>query len=545
MRVLTIGWDGGYLDEHLFRGSCRIDVEVWANVIPLTSVYFEPPSDWILLKNYLGEVGWREVSRKIRSRLAERPRNVRYVSCGTGRIVEADEAGGLAPGDRVAFVAPVHPAAMERVVLHHHLVTRLPDETSASGSGRLLYSKDRHEAEVQEWSQRVAGWSPFSSPATTSVAGPPVASGPRPAHDDVRPTPLQAAEGAEIVRYCAEAERRGPVQLLSKGDPVQTRRAPTASLRGRRPTAILFGYGNYAKTIVIPNVSDHLEVIGVHEIDPVQVGRHPDRRRAWSTAADHEPDERADTYLIAGYHHCHAALAIGALERGAAAVVEKPIVTTRAQLEELEAAVRRTSCPLFACFQKRYSPFNSMALEDLEVDPGGPISFHCLVYEVPLPERHWYRWMTSGSRLLSNGCHWVDHFLFLNGFPRCTAHSLKLARNGDISVTLDADNGAFFSMVLTDSGSARIGMQNYVELRHHDRTVRIVNDSQYRAEGPRKILRRRHLDRLHGHRRMYREIAARVARKDPGDDVRWNARSCEVVLNLEDACQEALKARRL
>ncbi len=74
---------------------------------------------------------------------------------------------------------------------------------------------------------------------------------------------------------------------------------------------------------------------------------------------------------------------------------------------------------------------NAIAREDLAAAPGQPMSCHCVVYEVPLPRRHWYRWPVSSDRLVSNGCHWVDHFLFLNGFARERSAEAWSAGNGD------------------------------------------------------------------------------------------------------------------
>src|SRR5262249_57472786 len=67
---------------------------------------------------------------------------------------------------------------------------------------------------------------------------------------------------------------------------------------------------------------------------------------------------------------------------------------------------------VFCCFHKRYSAFNALARKDLQMQLGEPISYHCIVYEVPLPPMHWYRWPSSRSRLITNGCHWIDHFHF-------------------------------------------------------------------------------------------------------------------------------------
>ena len=82
---------------------------------------------------------------------------------------------------------------------------------------------------------------------------------------------------------------------------------------------------------------------------------------------------------------------------------------------------------------------------------------------LPLPKLHWYSWPNSGSRLLSNGCHWIDYFLFLNAFSPVTNYSLKVAKNGDSNVFVELENKAVFTMVLTDLGSSRLGVREHIK----------------------------------------------------------------------------------
>ena len=103
-------------------------------------------------------------------------------------------------------------------------------------------------------------------------------------------------------------------------------------------------------------------------------------------------------------------------------------------------------------------------LSDLGVAPGEPVSYHCIVYEVPLPELHWYRWPSSRSRLISNGCHWTDHFLLLNGFAEPVAYDVVESSDGMVNVTVELANGAVFTMAHrrpggTDSSAAIVSMR--------------------------------------------------------------------------------------
>ena len=61
-------------------------------------------------------------------------------------------------------------------------------------------------------------------------------------------------------------------KLKTSGNPVLEKHANSPShLNGKR-RSIIFGYGHYAKTVIIPNLHPDIQVAKVHEIDPMQLG---------------------------------------------------------------------------------------------------------------------------------------------------------------------------------------------------------------------------------------------------------------------------------
>jgi predicted dehydrogenase len=517
MRVRTGGaWADGYLDYARGEGEVRVQVRAVLNLESLDDVYLVRARSVRMLWNYLREVGPRAVWLRVRSRMAEAGRNEKYVSCGVGTVVEAP-AGGPPVGSEVVFLAPSHPSCAERLVLPPELTAPAAGDEAPARPGVVLRLDGSTGARGRWWSE-LRGWSAESG------------------------TPLDPARCAALLRRAGEALRgaewaRAEALPCEAPSPVAERVPAAAGGADGRRTAVLFGYGNYAKVTLLPHVEKFLRLEAVHEIDPTQLPR--DRRAdvAWDTSGWLRDDERPDAVLIAGYHHSHAPLAVETLARGAYAVLEKPLATTRGQLDALERAMGR-SPRLFACFQKRYLRFNEMALQDLGVRPGEPVNYHCVVYEIPLPELHWYRWPASRTRLVSNGCHWLDHFLFLNGFSEPRSWDLAAGPDGTLNVTVVLENGAFFSMVLTDRGSERIGMQEHVELRANDRTVRIENASDYHAESTRGVLRRARANRLDAYGVMYRSIARAVAEGRPGDSPESVLVPTRLVLALEERLAE-------
>ena len=510
-------WLDGVPDGYRCDGDYRIQTVALRNLEPLEGLYFVRPASIRTLLNYLRDVGPVAVARKVLSRSRERARNEKFVSCGIGEVLDAPEGGRYRAGECVGFLLPVGPRCLERIALPEDLLRSVElHEVPSIPEGRILYHAGLPEHLTWDrWWQPVRAWTPYSG------------------------EPLQRAAAEYAVKEAVELIRRtdwSQAMLLPTGasEVATTRRVrPRPARPDRRGSAILFGYGNFAKTTILPHVAPFLRVDRVHEIDPTQMYFSTSQVETWDTSPEAGPADRADAFLIAGYHHTHASLACQALRRGAAAVVEKPFATHHTQLRELVQAMRETEGRVFGCFQRRYHPFNEMALSDLGVDQGDAVDYHCIIHEAPLPELHWYRWPNSRTRLISNGCHWVDHFLFLNDYCDVASYDVLSGPGGTMNCSVALENGAYFTMVLTDHGSDRIGLQDHVELRANGVTAKLVNATRYESENGQRVLRRKRINKLEAYRLMYRSITQRIIDGSPGDSLRSIKHSTSLVLDLE------------
>lgn len=513
LRVLVDDeWVDGYLDYHLGRGQVRIDVRCWAVLGELQEQYFTYTlSDWRRVLNYIRRTGILYLIRKVVSRLRERKRNQKWFSVGLGRIRGHRGKYAWEPGDAVVFGACNHPRCVDRVVVDERFVRPYSEEAS---SGEAI--------DFFDWTMRgpsrsgldaYGGWTPESG---WSV-------------DAEIVNNVLSILGRQL-GSAADPDRQLP--LRNKRSTRERRDAPK-SRPGDDLEAVLFGLGNYAKTVIHPNIADGIEVCTVHEIDPLQLKA----ARGWDVNLDTSgrlrPDEDFDVLFAAGYHHTHTPLAVQSLEAGRDAVVEKPLCTTWRQLERLKQACESGAGRLFAGFHKRYSRFNTWLSDDLEMSDDGAVNYHCIVYEVPLPELHWYNWPNSGSRMLSNGCHWIDHFMYLNDYCRVRDYWGHCASNGDMHVGVELENDASFSMILTDEGSPRLGVRDYVEVRRGDLTARLVDDYKYESENESSVLRRGRKNPMESYERMYESITGDIVDGKPGDELR-TLRSTKLVLSLED-----------
>jgi predicted dehydrogenase len=513
-------WENSALDYHRGPADYRIQVLAFANIEKLSGAYFIPDPSARILWNYLREIGPIGVWRKVISRLQEQRRNEKFLSFGIGEVAQGPTEGRFEFGQRVLFIAPGSPACVERVVLPEVLmVSARGEELCGLSDGTLSHlPKVAEMPPMAEWWNQVRVWNSYSGHGFSEAEASAIAGG---LHDLAKNTDWTKARALPA---------SPPSEIR------ETRVGTSVSVRGssRRKEGVLFGYGHYAKTNILPNVQSYIDVDKIHELDPAQISQTRGPGASWDTSPEPRIADVSDAFFIAGYHHTHAPLAVTALRQGAYAVVEKPLAVDREQLTNLLSALEEAPGRFFACFHKRYSPLNEYVLADLQHSPGKPIDYHCIVYEVPLPELHWYRWPNSKSRLISNGCHWLDHFLYLNEFGEVESMEIDQGPSGTINTCVTLRNGAYFTMVLTDKGSERIGLQDYVELRSGEATAKIINTARYLAEDRIRVVRRARVNKLVAHKLMYRTIAKKIGHGENGDSVESVRVSTQLVLDLED-----------
>ncbi len=487
----------------------RISVEVWHVLQEISGQYIERHKDWRMVLNYMRYVGIVSVIRKIRSRLAEERRNRKVAAVGVGEIIFSPFSGPLAKGQKVAFLAPNHPVNASIISLNPEFVISWPSDSTNEEGVR------KDEDEAMELLRHAFGWSYYSG--------------------------IEISENKIKMGLKGFVGRLENLLLKSSSSNISEKQInyfqkykPRQQSSTNKPTAVLFGLGNYAKTQIIPNIKQNLQLSRIHEIDPDQLKA----ALSWGVVLDTSPvpseNEKYDAWFMAGYHHTHGPLGVMALEQGAYAVLEKPLVTTKDQYMSLLNIINSLKASkFFGCFHKRYSKLNDYVYKDIKLDETAPVDMHCIVYEIPLPKLHWYNWPNSGSRIISNGCHWLDYFLFVNDYIPVSKFDLWRLRDGDLAIMVMLENGANLVMSLTDKGSERLGVRDVIELRKADTTIRIIDMRYYESENSSRVIRKKKVNPAIAYKCMYQEISSRIARGEEGDAVK-TLRSTKLMLDLED-----------
>jgi predicted dehydrogenase len=507
MKVLHGNEEEGYLDQSITDGWVRIKVVELKQYPILSGQFFERPANIRLVASYIRDIGLRDVMRKIRSRLSERVRNDRCTLVGLGRVLESREPR-IIVGSLVPFIVPDSGPPSERYVIRCDLVGDPWESVSDLEHAKAwrVVRANSHENNLDV--ARIAAWNAYSGSVW----------------------PLSKGEITTIVRRALEVN--GTSRTCHYGLAPVTEREEGPKESG----LTIFGYGNYVKTMVIPELGYAIPVRCVHEIDPWQIGSRRNKLWSWDTSPCLRLNEDPDVVVVAGFHHTHARITVEAIKRGARAVIiEKPVVTTSTDLKNLCDVIAENKTPVFAAFQRRYSPFNDHIVEDLGVGSGEAVSCFASAYEVPLPPLHWYRWPNSGSAIISNGCHWIDHFLYLNSFTKVSQLDADYLGDSSIVIRMSLENGATMLLSLTHAGSPRLGVRDHCEFRANGVTVTVTDSERYISESARGVIRKAAKHRLSAHRKMYRSISKAILTASGGDSLQSLWVSSHTVLAAEAA----------
>ncbi len=482
------------LDPWLGPNEVRIRVHGWMRVEKLGDLDVSTSKSLRTVLEYTRDYGPRTVARKVSSRIRQRAVSDRWGVVGVGVVLE----GAHYPhGTPVAFFAPRQPDAAERVVVPGAFT----EPWTSALPARLTVVERPHRG----------GWSPWIDWHRNAGR-----------ESDRLPWLLDTARSAGWEHH----------EVVDPGleTPVSERHEPTAA---PGVSATVIGWGHHARTAIAPSIPAEVTISRIHDIDPLVL------RESLGAGTDTSPvlrdDDNSDIVFIAGYHSTHAEVATAALQAEKAVVVEKPLATShhalRALLDEWVEPSR-----LWTAFHRRYAHYNAWLRKDLGWTRDDPMTYYAIAHEIALPERHWYRWPSSGSRILANGCHWIDHFLFLNDFASPTMFHVKHRNIGDILCEMELENGAAFSLILTDRGSDRLGTREHVEVRTRDTTA-IIDSTSYTAENTTRALRKESFARLDAHERMYQQIVREILAGKPGDSRRSVEVSAGTILDIEEALQ--------
>ena len=227
---------------------------------------------------------------------------------------------------------------------------------------------------------------------------------------------------------------------------------------------LLIGAGVIGRTHIDRIGRDpHLALAGIAE--PSAAGKVLAQQLGVPWAASHlELLERtqAQGAIVATPNASHVSVAIDCLERGVAALVEKPVADTVAEALALVKAQQRTGVPVLVGHHRRHNPINSRARSILQEGRLGRVVTANVMCTVLKPDAYFdaaWRRQPGGGPVLINLIHEIDMLRFLCGeITEVQALSSNAVRGFAVEDTAAAvlrfASGALGTVVLSDAAAS-------------------------------------------------------------------------------------------
>lgn len=116
-------------------------------------------------------------------------------------------------------------------------------------------------------------------------------------------------------------------------------------------------------------------------------------------------DENIKLIYIVSNHATHTPYAVDALKNNKDVFIEKPISINMEQYVDLVKAVRSSKNSVYAGYNRPFSPAIKEIREHIS---NSSITLNCFIVGHKLPDDHWYRKPSEGSRVVGNLGHWID-----------------------------------------------------------------------------------------------------------------------------------------
>ncbi len=225
----------------------------------------------------------------------------------------------------------------------------------------------------------------------------------------------------------------------------------------------IIGAGLIGKThINRMGLADNLQLAAIAE--PTQAGKALAESLGVPWFSDHRnmlDTVRPQGAIVATPNQTHVAFAMDCLERGVAALVEKPVADDVADARKLAAAEARFQVPVLVGHHRRHNPINRRAREIVQSGKLGKIVSVNLMACMYKPDSYYetlWRREPGGGPILINLIHDIDMLRFIVGdIAQVQALASNQVRGFGIEDTAAAvlrfANGALGTVVVSDTAS--------------------------------------------------------------------------------------------
>jgi len=271
-----------------------------------------------------------------------------------------------------------------------------------------------------------------------------------------------------LLEYPRESEKLGSKIHIPNVAP-----KPSADL-----TIGFIGAGNFARANLLPHIAkyDNVTLKGLctsHGTSAKKTSQQMGFQFCTTDPQDIFKDDSINVVFIATPHKSHGPYIIDALRSGKNVFIEKPLCTTREELEEIRDVYSSSGKIVSVGFNRRFSPY-SAKIKNLFSSSLFSILVNYRVNAGPLPEDHWVRHPGEGGRIIGEACHFIDLVQFIADSNPDKVFAASLTKDESYTITIEFEDGSICTIFYLANGDRGVPKE-YVEIFGGGKTAILHN----------------------------------------------------------------------
>lgn len=233
----------------------------------------------------------------------------------------------------------------------------------------------------------------------------------------------------------------------------------------------MIGVGGFAKVKLLPIISKiaQAKINAIADADiaaAVNTSQLYKAAKACTDYTDFFKEDLVDAVVIASPHKFHCAQTIDALSQGKAVFIEKPMVTTRQQLEDIRSFLHKhPNARMSVDYNRSFAPFMQKVKQVLHKRKR-PLIMHYRMNAGFIDKNHWIQTEVGAGRIIGEACHIVDLFCFLTG-SKPVAISVESMHSSDQNIfptdnfcmQMSFEDGSVCSLLYTSVGNTKLSKE--------------------------------------------------------------------------------------
>lgn len=233
----------------------------------------------------------------------------------------------------------------------------------------------------------------------------------------------------------------------------------------------IVGAGGFAKEKLLPIISKvrSAKINAIVDTD-ITTSLNMCRKFGAATACTRYDDifeqDLVDVVFISSPYKFHTAQALTALKNGKAVFLEKPMVTTAEQLEQISSFMQANpQAPLCVDYNRTFSPF-VRKIKQVVHKRHTPLMLHYRVNASMTNQSHAIIATSGAGRIITDACHFIDVFCFLTDARpyAVSVESVHAARKNifptdNFSAQISFEDGSVCSLLYTSLGHENVGAE--------------------------------------------------------------------------------------